>query len=284
MWLMTAASTPVCVFDRWRPILRRDGIRHLRRLVEPAQRRCQRRCRPALLPLPSEELGLDTDYWEPPRSDQPRSGRSDCGCRLRLGTGSLGGDDNYMSTPTSAPACPDSSDSNRYLGYTDGVLAPPLLAGDTDDSGLDWSIGASYAAGPLEVGISYIGVEGPSIDGFTDSQFLKRGFTPTDRGASFRTAPFSWSGCILSMSHDPISSLHDPRHRSRRHCRIFELIGLKEVRRKDSEQGRFTPVPAAPGEEGVAEVELTYNWPPEDSAGGAIRRRPQLRTSRLRGR
>ncbi|WP_338467848.1 VOC family protein [Novosphingobium sp. ZN18A2] len=48
---------------------------------------------------------------------------------------------------------------------------------------------------------------------------------------------------------------------------FFELVGLKEVRRFDSEQGRFTLIfLAAPGEEGVAEVELTYNWPPEDGA------------------
>ena len=46
---------------------------------------------------------------------------------------------------------------------------------------------------------------------------------------------------------------------------FFNLIGLEEVRRKESESGRFTLIfLAAPGEEGVAEVELTYNWPPED--------------------
>ena len=49
---------------------------------------------------------------------------------------------------------------------------------------------------------------------------------------------------------------------------FFALIGLKETRRFDSEQGRFTLIfLAAPGQEGVAEVELTYNWPTED--GGA---------------
>jgi lactoylglutathione lyase len=48
---------------------------------------------------------------------------------------------------------------------------------------------------------------------------------------------------------------------------FFELIGLNEVRRFSSEQGRFTLIfLAAPGEEGVAEVELTYNWPGEDGA------------------
>ena len=49
------------------------------------------------------------------------------------------------------------------------MLAPPLLAGDLDDSGLDWSVGASATVlGGLEIGVQYVGVEGPSIDGFTD--------------------------------------------------------------------------------------------------------------------
>ncbi|WP_338445441.1 VOC family protein [Pelagerythrobacter marensis] len=48
---------------------------------------------------------------------------------------------------------------------------------------------------------------------------------------------------------------------------FFRLIGLEEVRRFDNEKGRFTLVfLAAPGEEGVAEVELTYNWPAEDGS------------------
>ena len=50
---------------------------------------------------------------------------------------------------------------------------------------------------------------------------------------------------------------------------FFELIGLKETRRFDSEQGRFTLIfLAAPGDEGVAEVELTYNWDPQEYSGG----------------
>ena len=50
--------------------------------------------------------------------------------------------------------------------------------------------------------------------------------------------------------------------------RFFELIGVHEVRRMESEKGRFTLIfLAAPGGEGVAEVELTYNWPPEDGEG-----------------
>lgn len=48
---------------------------------------------------------------------------------------------------------------------------------------------------------------------------------------------------------------------------FFRLLGLEEVQRKDSAQGRFTLIfLAAPGQAGVAEVELTYNWPPEDGS------------------
>jgi lactoylglutathione lyase len=40
-------------------------------------------------------------------------------------------------------------------------------------------------------------------------------------------------------------------------------LGLKEVRRMESQQGRFTLIYlAAPGDE-AAQVELTYNWDPE---------------------
>ena len=48
---------------------------------------------------------------------------------------------------------------------------------------------------------------------------------------------------------------------------FFKLLGLEEVRRQDSEKGRFTLIfMAAPGQKDVAEVELTYNWPPEDGS------------------
>lgn len=48
---------------------------------------------------------------------------------------------------------------------------------------------------------------------------------------------------------------------------FFKLIGLEETRRFDSEQGRFTLIfLAAPGQGDVAEVELTYNWPPADGS------------------
>ncbi|WP_287980672.1 VOC family protein [Sphingomonas sp.] len=53
--------------------------------------------------------------------------------------------------------------------------------------------------------------------------------------------------------------------------RSFELLGLKEVRRMESEAGRFTLIFLASEEDAKignrrAEVELTYNWPAEDGS------------------
>ena len=83
---------------------------------------------------------------------------------------SLGGDDNlylYTNFDLGVPTTPVTV--SAHLGYTDGVLAPPLLAGTVDDSGLDWSLGASVTVlNNLSLGASYVGVEGPSINGFTD--------------------------------------------------------------------------------------------------------------------
>jgi len=50
---------------------------------------------------------------------------------------------------------------------------------------------------------------------------------------------------------------------------FFGLIGLSEVRRYDNAQGRFTLIfLAAPGQEGLAEVELTHNWDEAGYGGG----------------
>ncbi|MXO73287.1 VOC family protein [Alteraurantiacibacter buctensis] len=53
--------------------------------------------------------------------------------------------------------------------------------------------------------------------------------------------------------------------------KFFSLLGLEETTRKESEKGRFTLVfLAAPGQKDVAEVELTYNWPPEDGSPAEV--------------
>jgi lactoylglutathione lyase len=50
--------------------------------------------------------------------------------------------------------------------------------------------------------------------------------------------------------------------------RFFGLLGLREVRRMDNEQGRFSLIfLAAPGDE-AAQVELTHNWDEAGYTGG----------------
>jgi lactoylglutathione lyase len=57
--------------------------------------------------------------------------------------------------------------------------------------------------------------------------------------------------------------------------KFFELLGLSEVRRNDSEKGRFTNVHLTARDDIEAAksvraptLELTYNWDPEDYKGG----------------
>ncbi|GAA4643131.1 VOC family protein [Pontixanthobacter gangjinensis] len=53
--------------------------------------------------------------------------------------------------------------------------------------------------------------------------------------------------------------------------KFFGLIGLQEVRRFEVEAGRFTLIfLAAPGQKDIAEIELTYNWPPEDGSAPEV--------------
>ena len=46
---------------------------------------------------------------------------------------------------------------------------------------------------------------------------------------------------------------------------FYELLGLKETRRHDSDQGRFTLVFMAPEGQEDCPVELTYNWDGDDA-------------------
>jgi uncharacterized protein (TIGR02001 family) len=82
---------------------------------------------------------------------------------------SLGDGDNiyiYTDVGLGIPGTPISV--SGHLGYTDGFLT------FTDDGkAFDWSVGASLTlAEKLTVGISYVGVEGPSVDGVTDDAIV----------------------------------------------------------------------------------------------------------------
>ena len=121
-------------------------------------------------------LDPDTDYFEPYASVATTLGpvTAKLGAAYAWDQDSLGGNDNlyvYGDLSSGIPGTPLTLAGR--LGYTDGVLAPPLLAGTGDDDGFDWSVTASMPIyGGLSGAVSYTGVEGPSIDGFTDDAIV----------------------------------------------------------------------------------------------------------------
>ena len=126
---------------------------------------------------PNGASGVDLDYWEPYTSLAFSAGPASVtvGAAYAWEQDSLGGNDNlyvYTDFEVGVPNTPVTL--SAHAGYTDGVLAPPLLTGlSLDDSGFDWSVGASAAVlGGLSVGVSYVDTEGPSVDGFTDDTIV----------------------------------------------------------------------------------------------------------------
>jgi len=127
----------------------------------------------------SDDVGgvdLDTNIWEPYASVGFTLGPvgGTLGAAYAWEQDSLGGDDNlYIYTDWSLGIPNTPVTFSAHLGYTDGALAPPFLAGTADDTGLDWSLGVSATIyGGLSGSLTYVGVEGPSIDGFTDDAIV----------------------------------------------------------------------------------------------------------------
>lgn len=112
------------------------------------------------------------DYFEPYASVATTLGpvSATLGIAYAWDQDSLGNDDNlylYTDLETGVPGTPLTL--SAHVGYTDGPLAPPFLAGTADKTGWDWSVGASMTVlGGLTAGISYTDVGGPSINDFTN--------------------------------------------------------------------------------------------------------------------
>jgi uncharacterized protein (TIGR02001 family) len=110
------------------------------------------------------------DYWEPYASLATTLGP--VGAKLGVAYApeqdSLGGEDNlYLFTDLNAGIPTTPVTVTAHLGYTDGIQGPRLLSGDslTDQSGFDYSLGATYAVTPnLSVGASYLGVDGSASE------------------------------------------------------------------------------------------------------------------------
>ena len=94
---------------------------------------------------------------------------------------SLGGQDNlYVFSDLGYTIADTGVSLSAHLGYTDGVLSPKALTGVSTGGGFDYSVGASYnITDKLSVGISYVGADGASIDGFSNDAAvgsIKRAF------------------------------------------------------------------------------------------------------------
>ena len=120
---------------------------------------------------PDGDIG-EADYWEPYASITGAVGpvETTLGVAYAWEQDSLGGDDNlyvYLDAGIGVPNTPLTI--TGHVGYTDGVLAPDLLAGGTDENGWDYSVGAALSL-PLgfEASVAYVGTDGLEVDSLTD--------------------------------------------------------------------------------------------------------------------
>lgn len=122
--------------------------------------------------FPTNARGFDAEYFEPYATVSGQLGpvQAKLGANYAWKQDALGGGDNlYLHTELNSGIPTTPVTVSAHLGYTDGALAPSVLAGFTDDTGFDWSLGASAVVlRGVTLGVSYVGVGGPAIDGLTD--------------------------------------------------------------------------------------------------------------------
>jgi uncharacterized protein (TIGR02001 family) len=136
---------------------------------------------------PTNSFG-PVDYWEPYASLGTTYGPLNAKVgvayawkqrALGFTDGTPDKDDNlYVFTDLSAGVPTTPITLNAHLGYADGAQSPKLLTrGPLDatgalvdrDGGFDYSVGATYNVTPkLSLSASYVGVDGASIDDFSD--------------------------------------------------------------------------------------------------------------------
>jgi uncharacterized protein (TIGR02001 family) len=120
---------------------------------------------------PNGKIG-DANYFEPYASLTAAIGPATAkvGVAYAWKQDSLLGDDNlYVYTDLGAGIPNTPISVSAHLGYADGAQSPKLLTGVSTDGGFDYSVGATYAiTDKLSIGASYVGVDGASIDSFSN--------------------------------------------------------------------------------------------------------------------
>lgn len=117
---------------------------------------------------PSNDFGApDADVWEFYGKVKPAIGPLSTTLAVYYSPDqdSLGGGDNLYLSADAGLGIPSTPFTlSAHVGYTDGFLTYTA-----DGDAFDYSIGASATVlGNLTLGVSYVGVDGPSIDGVTD--------------------------------------------------------------------------------------------------------------------
>jgi uncharacterized protein (TIGR02001 family) len=131
---------------------------------------------------PGNAKGVDAEFFEPYATLSGQLGpvQAKLGVNYAWDQKAIAGDNLYIHSELSSGIPTTPVTVSAHLGYTNGSLAPTLLAGPSDDSAFDWSVGASATVlGKLTLGVSYVGVEGPSFKEITDDTLV------VSLGASF---------------------------------------------------------------------------------------------------
>lgn len=116
---------------------------------------------------PGAPKGVNSDYLEPYASVSGEVGpaKVKVGVAYAWDQSALGDEDNlylYSNVDFAIPNTPVTL--SGHVGYVDGFQAI-----SADGNTFDWSVGASATVfGPLSVGVSYVGVGGPSVNNFSD--------------------------------------------------------------------------------------------------------------------
>lgn len=120
---------------------------------------------------PNGSVG-DGNYFEPYASLSTTFGPATAkvGVNYAWEQDGLGGQDNfYVYNDWNVGVGETGLSFQAHVGYTDGVLSPKSLTGVSTDGGWDYSVGATYALTKnLSASVAYVGVDGASIDGFSN--------------------------------------------------------------------------------------------------------------------
>jgi uncharacterized protein (TIGR02001 family) len=115
---------------------------------------------------PSNASGVDAEFFEPYATITGTLGpvTAKVGANYAWDQQGIADDSLYLRTDLSAGIPQTPLTLNAHLGYTDGAFSF-----DPDGESFDWSVGASATVlGSLTLGVSYVGVEAPTVDGLTD--------------------------------------------------------------------------------------------------------------------